>query len=267
MKKLTIEEELNVIALKNKKTPIKNIMEKYDIKSSKTIYDILERNGREHLVANKKYNVDDKYFEYINNEEKAYWLGFLYADGYVRLKEGRSGELRLKLKKDDRKHIELFAKSINSTHPIKNMTSKVIVDNVEYISECSTFSVYNTKMVNDLIRHGCINNKTFKIKFPELKNDLIRHFMRGYFDGDGCVNLYNKNKLRISITSGSYNFIKSYMNILKKLNWKQQKLTQQDNAFTIHSGNKHDIGVIFNFFYKNSSIYLNRKFLKFKNNL
>ena len=65
-------------------------------KLEKTVSDIIKRDGNPHIIANKKYTVNENYFENIDNEEKAYWLGFLYADGYVRMKDGRSGELKLK---------------------------------------------------------------------------------------------------------------------------------------------------------------------------
>lgn len=177
LNKLTIEQELEVIKLKNNKIPVKKIMEQFNIKSNQTVYDIIKRNGRSHQIANKKYNVNSSYFKDINTEEKAYWLGFLYADGYVRLR--RSGELRLKLKQTDKKHIELFKKCIESTHPIKDSVSIVkYSDNKISKSKSSYISINNTKIVRDLIKLGCVNAKSFIIKLPKLKHDLIRHFIR-----------------------------------------------------------------------------------------
>ena len=66
----------------------------------------------------RKYKVNESYFD-ILNDNSAYWLGFLYADGYVRMKDGRSGELKLKLKDTDKNHIEKFLSEIESNHSIK----------------------------------------------------------------------------------------------------------------------------------------------------
>ena len=86
---MTTEQELEIIKKKNDGVKLSVIMEEYSIKTPKTIYDIIKRNGIK-KIGNKKYNVDENYFSIIDNEYKAYWLGFLYADGYVRMKYNRS---------------------------------------------------------------------------------------------------------------------------------------------------------------------------------
>jgi hypothetical protein len=78
MNKLTIEEELQIINRFNDKIPLKLIVSEFNIKSKKTIYDVLKRNGRDKIIPNKKYTVDETYFQNIDTQDKAYWLGFLY---------------------------------------------------------------------------------------------------------------------------------------------------------------------------------------------
>ena len=204
------------------------------------------------LIPNKKYVVNDNYFEVIDTEYKAYWLGFLYADGYVRMKNNRSGELKLKLCLKDRKHIELFRKCLESTHPIKDGNSYVIKDNKRYESEYSTFSIYNTKMVNDLFNLGCLNNKTFKIRMPVIEESLIRHFIRGYFDGDGYISL-NKNSASCGITSNELFLI----DILKIINY--GKISKRKNIHDLIFYHKNNIENFYILLYENSNIYLNRK--------
>lgn len=99
--------------------------------SSIVIYRILKENGID--FENRKYKVNHNYFEKIDTEEKAYWLGFLYADGYVRIHKQRSGQLKLKLKKMDIEHIEKFKNTIESTQTIDSYISKVkVIFNHEY---------------------------------------------------------------------------------------------------------------------------------------
>lgn len=210
------------------------------------------------LIANKKYDVDENYFENINTEEKSYWLGFLYADGYVRMKNDRSGELKLKLKRSDKNHIELFKKCLGSTHKITDGISKVTISGRTYTSECSTISIYNTKMVNDLISHGCMNNKTFKISLPNLREDLMRHFIRGYFDGDGHITNSKKNYFQIGIL-GNEKFISSLYDLLNGYIIGDIYKHKKGKVFNLHIGNNYSCIRIRNYFYDNSNIYLNRK--------
>jgi len=262
--KLTIEQELEVIKLKNNKVPVKKIMDKFNIKSNKTVYDIVKRNGRSHQISNKKYDVNSNYFEDINTEEKSYWLGFLYADGYVRLR--RSGELKLKLKQTDREHIELFRVCIESTHPIKNDISNVKYGNNKISkSKLSYISINNTKMVKDLIKFGCVNNKSFIIKLPKLKNDLIRHFIRGYFDGDGCIYISkNNNNCTFNITSGSKNIIDDINDVFKNIQIIKCYIKITKNTYRLNIYDKIELLKLYNYLYDNSTIYLKRKFNKFK---
>lgn len=244
---------------KNNGLKISELIIKYSIKSVKTIYDIIKRNGRKKIIANKRYTVNEKYFEIIDNEEKSYWLGFLYADGYVRLKNGRSGELRLKLQRNDKEHIELFKYCLLSTHKIIDIVSNVKIDDKVYESECSSVSIYNTKLVNDLINIGCTNNKTFTIKFPKIDENLIRHFIRGYFDGDGCIDKNGK----VSIISASFDFLDDVNKILNKQNI-NLNINKVDNHFVLAFRDKNKVKKFYNYLYDNSNIYLKRKQIKFK---
>ena len=258
--------DIQILKDYNSKVAIKDIMLNYDIKSVKTIYDIKKRNGREHNIPNKKYQVNENYFEKIDNEEKAYWLGFLYADGNVRIHKGRSGILKLKLKQSDKQHIEKFNKCLNSNYPIKDGMEIVKVKKREYKCYYSVVCIYNTKMVKDLYKLGCMNNKTFKIKFPDfLDKELIRHFIRGYFDGDGCVTSKNKkNNGRINIVSASYDFLVELNEILIKcVNLTNNKIGNKKGCYVLNWCGLTDVENLHPYFYKDSTVYLNRKRKKY----
>lgn len=261
--KLTKEDEIRIIELKKLKTPLNLIKNEFNIKNNKTIYDVLKRNGRDHIVGNKKYKVDENYFNVIDTESKSYWLGFLYADGYVRYKNDRSGELKLKLKLSDRGHIELFNKCLNSNYPIKDDLSVLKIKNKEYLSYLSFVGIYNTKMVNDLIKHGCMNNKTFKIKLPQLDEDLMRHFIRGYFDGDGSISnsKARKNSYTFSIASND-NFSYELSEYLKK--YQIDNIVRKIGKISmVQITNRENQSKMYNLLYDQSTIFLNRKKLIF----
>jgi hypothetical protein len=251
---MTQEQEIEIISMRKNGVKLRKIMEDFNIKSTKTIYDIIKRNGIK-KIGNKKYNVDDSYFSCIDNEEKAYWLGFLYADGYVRLKNGRSGQLKLKLSSKDKNHIYLFNSCLSSNYPIKDYTSLVTYKLSKSSSRVSEVSIFNTKIVKDLMSFGCLNKKTFLIRFPKIDVSLYRHFIRGYFDGDGCIyKIKNRpNSFSVQIAS-NFDFLLDIKNILKYGDIRKSK-----NIYILTILKLDDILDFYNFIYENSNIFLERK--------
>lgn len=126
------------------------------------------------------------YFKYIDSEEKAYWLGFLYADGCITTDKKY---IILELSSEDLEHIKRFKDDIQAHQKIRIYKR----NNIEYARLC----IGCKEMVLDLIKVGCIPHKTFNIVFPEaniIPKNLIRHFIRGVFDGDGCISITNRKK-------------------------------------------------------------------------
>lgn len=149
-----------------------------------------------------KYVYNKDYFEKINTSEKAYWLGFLYADGCItRFYKGevlKSMSLEITLKDADCEHLIKFKNALESNIPIQHriITGKYKADRI--VVNC-------TKICNDLIKLGCTPTKSLTLEFPKkdiIPQDFIRDFIRGYFDGDGGV----------SYTEGKY-----YNNARKKI--------------------------------------------------
>lgn len=209
------------------------------------------------IVGAKKYVSDTNFFEKIDSEEKAYWLGFLYADGYVRVRDN-SYELKLKLSQRDVEHIEKFKKAIKSTNIIKLVDEKYKYSKKVKIIKSAYICIYDKKIVTDLINWGCIPKKSLKIKFPELLDkSLTRHFIRGYFDGDGCA--FYKGRVKIVyFCGGSKQFLKRIMSefgfLSNPIFSKKRK-----NVFRVTMNRFEDINKIRNYFYKNSNIFLDRK--------
>lgn len=254
---MTIEQELEIIKKKNDGVKLHEIMREYSIKTSKTIYDIIKRNGVK-KIGNKKYDVDENYFSIIDDEHKAYWLGFLYADGYVRMKYNRSGELKLKLSSKDKEHLLLFNKCLSSNYPIKDSVSTISYKGENSISNISTLCIYNTKIVNDLIKVGCVSNKTFVIRLPKIQNLLYRHFIRGYFDGDGCLSESKKGNFTIKIISNEL-FIEDIKKYLLSIGLSKIYIRNNGRVKSLLIHNKKDCLIFKELIYNNSSIYLDRK--------
>jgi hypothetical protein len=140
-------------------------------------------------------NLRINYFESINTKEKAYWLGFLYADGYL-VKHPKQVEIRLKLKIRDEDTINRFCETLQLNKDKK----EYVVDEGGHRQAMIRFSCQN--MSNALMRHGLTFRKSKTIQYPRLPRKFLElAFLLGYYDGDGRRNT-------TMISSGSIRFLK-----------------------------------------------------------
>lgn len=195
------------------------------------------------------------HFEKIDNEEKAYWLGFLYADGSVGSKEDK---IELGLAEKDFHHIEKFKKFIGLSNKICYRES----------SKSYRFSFRSQKCKQDLIKQGCVPKKSLILEFPteeQVPKKLIRHFIRGYFDGDGWFSNTEKC-FQIGII-GTENFIKGFLNNIniKSKNNKILDVHRKNGAKRYIFGGKQDVIDFLNYIYKDSAVYLDRKYEHYLN--
>jgi hypothetical protein len=206
--------------------------------------------------GNRKYSFNQFFFETIDTEAKAYWLGFIMADGGIDT-TGRSKQLFIKLKLDDIFHLEKFKKALDSNHPIK-ISSSLVFGGKFYSAK---IRICSYKLVDDLAKYKIIQNKTDKIRFPDIRSDLINHFIRGYFDGDGSISIVKStNQKQINIIGKNYEFIKDFQHYLtKNCDINLLKINKTKNLFKISYGGNINIEKIGNFLYNNASIYLERK--------
>lgn len=217
----------------------------------------------------RKYSLNENFFENIVTEEQCYWLGFIFADGYVNnsIKPGSKKydrHLKIVLKEIDIEHLENFKTSINSNKPIKLLK----YTNGYY----PTLIIYNKKIVEDLVKLGCVQGKTHKLLFPKsLSKEQIRHFIRGYFDGDGCITRSNKEKnntCNLNIT-GRKEFLFEIQKIFNdELGLNYTKMSKRhkerkNDIYTIHYGGIHVMKKLKKYLYDESMIFLFRKFKKF----
>lgn len=150
-----------------------------------------------------KHTINERIFERIDTPEKAYWLGFITADGCITddKKDRKAGytyhyhRLSFILSRKDRCLLEAFRHFISAeTIPIKNI--EVFVRGKKYLQ--SSIRIASNLMARDLMAHGVVPRKSTKENPPiDIPDYLIRHFIRGEFDGDGCVT-YSK-EVRVTI--------------------------------------------------------------------
>lgn len=222
----------------------------------------LQDQGIEVVNPTTKRSLDEDFFSVIDTEEKAYWLGFLYADGCIC--ERRRGDkiksmfLEIGLKRSDEEHLLKFAKSIRYENV--KLTYRTING-----SETVRIQIFCTKMCRDLIKHGCTPRKSLILKPPILDDNLITHFIRGYVDGDGYIGIkHNKtyDVLRCSIlgTKEVLEYIIAHFH-LKNEDYKIRLANKNgsDKCFQVEF-NLKATNTILLLLYKNSNIHLTRKY-------
>jgi hypothetical protein len=209
-------------------------------------------------IKKRKYFYDENFFEVIDSEEKAYFLGFIFADGcVVHDKDRCSYRLSLKLHTKDMHILESFIKSVKGEMtPWKHGQREIAEVNLS-----------GKKIVNDLIKLGVTPNKTFTIQYPTIDKTLEKHFLRGYFDGDGCIRVNedkrdNAKRGDLRIVSGSLdmlNKINERMNYLFGVNMNKLYGPKEKEYRYIGWAGMTDIEKIYHGFYDDSLLFLNRK--------
>ena len=195
---------------------------------------IKEKSIIEKSEYRRAYSVDDNYFENIDTQKKAYWLGWLVTDGYVCSKVNSSrgsyntNYVSLKLQDKDLNVLEDFKKDINTSVSIREVkrnkpieytnkiTNKTVVINSGDQAELRFSSA---KMIQDLAKYGIHQNKTYDIGFPKaLDSKFYSGFIAGVISGDGCVDVRKNHKgyiLRCTI-AGNYDLVSNIHLILSK---------------------------------------------------
>lgn len=196
---------------------------------------IKEKSIIEKSEYRRAYSVDDNYFENIDTQKKAYWLGWLVTDGYVTSKiNSKRGVyntscISLKLQEKDKNVLEDFKKDINTSVLIRDVkrnkpieytnkiTNKTVVINGGNQAELRFSSA---KMIQDLAKYGIHQNKTYNIGFPKaLDSKFYSGFIAGVISGDGCIDIrlnHGKTKLLRCIIAGNYDLVKTIHSILAK---------------------------------------------------
>lgn len=213
-----------------------------------------------------KYKVNGNFFNSISSEEQAYWLGFMYADGYIS-KEYIGIALAIK----DINHLEKLKLAIESNHNVKTYKTKSN-DLVKSENYYGRLLFKNSKMSEDLKKLGCIENKSLKLKFPSneiVPSKYMRHFIRGYFDGDGSLVLSN-NSINFKIL-GTSDFLKGLIKCLNenidgyefKENLQENVKGSEKDSFYISYGGRFKTKAVMDWIYGGSTVFLERKFNKY----
>lgn len=250
-------DETEIIEL-YKKDSIEKISKKFNI-SHNTVKTRLVKNNIE-IRPNRKYFFDESIFEKVDCEWKAYYLGFFYADaGLTKL------NIKFSLHEKDKEIVyKLNDLIFNNECNVKYSPEKIYISKKTgktYKNSAQNYITLNSKkLVTDLCNLGCGLKKSLTLKFPtesQVSEKYMSHFIRGYFDGDGCI---QKQSFQIISSDDFCNALQRYLYNKLKIKSYLRKCDKVSRIF-VHKHN--DITQLKKYIYDDATIYLNRKHTKF----
>lgn len=228
---------------------IKKILIEYNIP--------LRTRAQSHYTDHRKEDI----FKKIDSEEKAYWLGFLAADGCV-----AGNYIKIGLQEKDVTHLEKL-KHFLQADSIKILT--FTKQNKYEIGTYCSFSIGCKEMANDLKALGVVENKSLILKPPIglIPEKFYLDWIRGYFDGDGGLSYSEKDNRWQSYANSTKEVLEWIVQMLE-LNTKpfnQQHYGKKDNVWRIHFNGRINVYKAWNKMYHNdtATIFLDRKHDKY----
>lgn len=209
---------------------------------------------RKNVKCKRKYKVNEKYFDKIDNDKKAYILGFILADGCI-----TNGRLIITLSKKDLCVLDFIKKELEYNGPI---TEKTIINKSGKKSDMVSLSINSVYVVNSLLKLNINYRKTYLSDVPIVSDKFTGSFLRGYFDGDGYVGFSLKYKL-IVFAAQNKKFLE---NVREKCGLNNIGIIYKKGLYYAWTISRlKDIYNLFNFMYKNNDFCLQRKFVVFLN--
>lgn len=260
MSKQWTDDEILFLKENYKIMTYKQLSEKLD--RTKTAIDLkINRLG----LKKDKYTYNHNYFENIDTPDKAYWLGFIYADGGVSInKKTNSCELSIKLQASDCEHLRKFNQALNGNVSVTFDTRKCNLNDKIY-NTCQ-IRFYSSKLVNDLGKYGVIPNKTLSIRFPNINQKYYNDFIRGYFDGDGCIcenkKKNGKSSIAVNFACGTTDFLEDLRKVLYDNGIYSYISLWENKCPKLVLGGMKNVHHFLFYIYKNKITYLDRKWNK-----
>lgn len=219
----------------------------------------LRKEGFEFRPSKNAYN--HTFFSQIDTEAKAYFLGLMYADGNVIIGKRGDHVARIRLVRDDEAILRTMRDLASPGQPLRYSFPN-------RGRETAGLTMNSKQMVHDLIRLGCVPNKSLILRFPTheiVPQHLFHHFIRGYFDGDGCISFYQLKPTYFPCATIAFESSPDFCTVMKE--WLRQTLNigcslirnGQSNSRGIHVIGNLQICRLIDFMYKDATISLERK--------
>lgn len=254
-----LNNHLNDIVTKYRSgTTINQLSKEYKC-NKKTIYSLFKINGipfKTKSEIHRKYPIKENFMDKVDCEEKAYFLGLMYADGCNHIEKKYCC---VTLVESDKDVLIALSNIIQPTKPL------LFINGKNTKQDCYRMSINSPHFSKKMEELGCTARKTFILKFPteeQVPNHLVHHFIRGYFDGDGCIN--NGKKRHFSFT-GTEEFIDGIQDVLvENLGFSKTKVFKRfpernNNIVTLLKCGRKQSLKFYNWLYKDATIFFQRK--------
>ena len=196
----------------------------------------------------------------VKDQIEAYLLGFIYADGTILFKSTNKNYFNT-MKIDLAIQDEDYLLKINEYLNGKISYHSVFLNQKEF--EQIRLAIYNVNLVNRLIKLGITHNKTYEecdYVFTNIPDALKWHFIRGFFDGDGCITLNNKGQGSFEIGCHNKTFITSLHDYMSRYITTNSNVTIGDGTWRIRYCGNRQIHQVYNFMYENALLKMDRKY-------
>lgn len=218
--------------------------------------------GEAGKLKNKIHQYDENYFETIQNPNQAYILGYITGDGTI-VDRKKSKRLVLTLAEEDKDLLDDIGRELKMVGAIKFRKRNAPNEQNKY-----SLTISSTKMCNDLIALGVGPRKTGIEKWINFnKVELQWAFLRGFFDADGHIRVYQRNgyqKARMGFT-GNPDMLKEILIFLKSIGFAKNvnSITPKQGCSDLYISSTKELALLGKHLYKYGDIKLNRKFIKF----
>lgn len=210
----------------------------------------------------EKMAKDENYFDILDDQNKLYILGLLYADGCNHINRYM---ITLSLKEEDKYILEKIKVLMKSEREIKDVINKT------YNRNYPTLIISNKKLSLRLAELGMVQNKSLILTYPNflINNEMFRHFLRGYIDGDGSIScsIRDNNKYNIGITIlGTFDFLNHIQaKLIELFGINKTKISKRNNIHSISIAQRYKVEEILDWLYLDANLYLTRKYDKYIN--
>lgn len=265
-KSLTDQEKIEIVEKYNLGFKIKELCNLYN-RTKWAITTLLHRRNIKIRPAKEERRVNhfnQDFFEKIDSEEKAYLLGLIFADGSMSIVRKKEKRVSIFLAEEDCDIILKLKNNLNCNfNPILINRKKPRQNLIGYI-------FYSSKLFDDLMKLGCTPKKSLTLQFPtdnQVPQEFIRHFIRGYFDGDGCI-CWTGNKTMLVTLMSSKNFSLNLSEVLNKYLKTTGTISKgnpnsEAEIYRLYIGGSQQCVNLLNWLYKDANIFLNRKIEKY----
>ena len=211
------------------------------------------------------YHFNEHYFDSIDTQEKAYYMGMLWADGHNCVERG---SIIIELQEQDIDLLQRLNVLAENERPVRkqNLHDK----NPKWQNQYRLVlqSKYTSKVLES---YGMFQNKSLILTFPSwLDESLYASFVRGYFDGDGCITLQNSNHNRSAMINmvGTKMFLEKVADIIQStLDVEvgiERDMRAREPICTLRCSRRRDVIKILNWLYDGATIYMQRKYDKYQ---